>query len=327
MSLDSALAFSVAIPTYNRGYCLEETLEGVLSQTHPPAEVVVVDDGSADGTQQLLARFGRRLISRRIANAGPGAARKAAIELCTSPWIALCDSDDLWRCDHLERRARLIATFPGADFSFSNFTEFGEEARSGYDKFESMPDGWWDGFPPATPEGFRRLGSGLFAKFLEANPALVSTIAIKRSLYERVGGIREKFSRTLGEDADLTRRCVAEGCVACDTAITVELRRHSASFSSHPLKNLLGRMAILEESLRDGSVPEACRSEVIEAIGVTRQQALRAAFHRRDFEAFRCLSGQVPFSALPFALKLRGLFACLPKPLRNSLIRLLERRP
>jgi glycosyltransferase involved in cell wall biosynthesis len=327
MSPASALAFSAAIPTYNRGHCLEETLESVLSQTHPAAEVVVVDDGSADDTQQVLAKFGRRLISRRIANAGPGAARKAAIELCTSPWIAFCDSDDLWRRDHLERRARLIAAFPEADFTFSNCTEFGDEARTGYDKFKSMPGGWWDGFPPATPEGFRRLGSGLFAKFLAANPSLVSTIAIKRSLYERVGGIREKFSRTLGEDADLTRRCVAKGCVACDTAITVELRKHSASFSSRPVTALLGRMAILEESLRDGSVPQACRSEVIEALGATRQQALRAAFYRRDFEAFRRLSDRVPFSDLPLDLKLRELFARLPEPLRNSLLRLRERRP
>ncbi|MGH6897064.1 MAG: glycosyltransferase family 2 protein [Geminicoccaceae bacterium] len=326
MAVAPGVTFSVAIPTYNRAHVLGETLESVFGQEHPPVQVVVVDDGSADATQRVLTEFAGRVVWRRIANAGPSAARKAAIALCTSPWIALCDSDDLWRPDHLERRARLIATFPEADFTFSNFTEFGEEARRGYDKFKSMPSGWWDRFPQATPEGFRMLGSGLFAKFLEANAALVSTIAIKRSLYDHVGGIREKFSRVLGEDADLTRRCVAEGCVACDTAITVELRKHSASFSGHPVRNLLGRIEILEESLRDGSVPEAYRSEVIEAIGVTRQQALRAAFYRRDFEAFRCLSGQVSFSDLPFDLKLRGLFACLPKPLRDSLIRLFEQR-
>jgi glycosyltransferase involved in cell wall biosynthesis len=325
MGLASDSAFSVAIPTYNRAHCLEATLRSVLSQTHPPAEVIVVDDGSTDDTtQKVLARFDSRVISRRIANSGPGAARKVAIELCASPWIALCDSDDLWRPDHLERRARLIATFPEAEFTFSNFTEFGETGRAGYDKFESMPAAWWDGFPPATPAGFRLLGTRLFDKFLKANAALVSTIALKRSLYERIGGIRAKFSRVLGEDADLTRRCVDEGCVVCDTAITVDLRKHPVSFSAHPVTNMLGRIQILEESLRDRSVPEHYRPDVLEAIRVTRQQALRTAFYRRDFEAFRQLSAQASSFDLPLDLKLRALVMRLPAAVRGAVLRLFE---
>jgi glycosyltransferase involved in cell wall biosynthesis len=313
--------FSVAIPTYNRGGCLAATLDSVLSQTYPPVEVVVVDDGSTDDTPQVLARFADRVISRRVANSGPGAARKAAIELCTSSWIALCDSDDLWRSNHLERRARLIVTFPEVDFTFSNFTEFGERARIGYDKFKSMPSGWWEHFPRATSDGFRLLGKGAFGKFVMANPAFPSTIAIKRSLYEAVGGIREKLSRIPSEDADLARRCVAEGCVACDTAITVDLRRHSDSFSADGIRNLLGRIEILEESMRDGSVPTAHLPEVVAAIRATRQRALRAAFFHRDFETFAALSGKVPFSERPLDLKLRSLLTSLPEPVRKSLLR------
>lgn len=324
MFLSSDPGFSVAIPTYNRGHCLEATLDSVLSQTYPPVEVVVVDDGSTDDTQQVLARFTNRVISRRIANSGPGAARKAAIEVCTSPWIALCDSDDLWRPDHLERRARLIATFPEADFTFSNFTEFGEDARRGYDKFKSMPTGWWDRFPKATSEGFQLLGRSTFGNFVTANPAFPSTIAVKRGLYERVGGIRTKFSRVQGEDADLTRRCVAEGCVACDTAITVELRKHAGSFSAHPLKDLLGRIRILEESLQDGSVREVHRPNMVQAIRVTRQQALRSAFYHRDLETFRRLCVQASFVELPLDLKLRDLVTRIPAAFRGALFRLFQ---
>jgi glycosyltransferase involved in cell wall biosynthesis len=312
--------FSVAIPTFNRGSCLAATLNSVLSQTYPPVEVVVVDDGSTDDTQQVLAQFADRVISRRVANSGPGAARKAAIELCASSWIALCDSDDLWQPDHLKRRARLIATFPEADFTFSNFTESGEGGRIGYDKFQSMPVGWWDHFPKPTSDGFRLLGKSTFDKFVMANPAFPSTIAIRRSLYERVGGIRDKFSRVPSEDADLTRRCVAAGCVACDTAITVELRKHADSFSADALKTLLGRIEILEESMGDGSVPRAHLADVAEAIRTTRQQALRAAFFQRDFETFAAVSSMVPFSGRPPDLKLRSVLARLPGPLRKSLL-------
>lgn len=321
MAVARGVTFSVAIPTYNRACILGETLEAVLGQEHPPVQVVVVDDGSADATQCVLTEFAGRVVWRRIGNSGPGAARKLAIELCTGSWVALCDSDDVWRPNHLRRRAHLIATFPEAEFTFSNFTEFGEAARVGYDKFESMPNGWWEHFPSANSDGFQMLGRSAFDKFLAANPAFPSTIAIKRSLYERVGGIREKFSRVPSEDADLTRRCVAEGCVACDRAITVNVRKHVGNFSADAVRNLLGRIEVLDESIRDGSVHQVHLSAVVDAIKVTRQQAMRAAFFHRDFETFAAVYRIVPFSERPLDLQLRGLFTYLPEPLRQSLIR------
>ena len=159
---------------------------------------------------------------------------------------------------------------------------------------------------------------------MAANPAFQSTIAIKRSLYERVGGIREKFSRLPSEDADLTRRCVAAGCVACDRAITVEVRKHIGNFSADAVKNLLGRIQIREECLRDDSVPEVLHSEIAEAIKATRLQAMRGTFFHRDFESFAAVSPMVPFSERPWDLKLRSLFARLPGPLRQIMDSLLR---
>jgi len=84
------------IPTYNSDTYICETVESVLAQTYPMHEVIVVDDGSTDRTEQVLARYEGKIRYVRQANAGPPAARNTGLKLATGEWIALLDSDDLW---------------------------------------------------------------------------------------------------------------------------------------------------------------------------------------------------------------------------------------
>jgi glycosyltransferase involved in cell wall biosynthesis len=87
---------SVIIPTYNRVDFLKEAVDSVLDQAYPEVEVIVVDDGSTDGTPDLLARYGEAVRIIRQDNAGVSAARNAGIRRATGRLIALLDSDDLW---------------------------------------------------------------------------------------------------------------------------------------------------------------------------------------------------------------------------------------
>jgi glycosyltransferase involved in cell wall biosynthesis len=101
------MRISTVIPTYNRARLLAAAIESVLAQTRPPDEILVVDDGSTDGTPAVAARFGPlvRLLSQP--NRGPAAARNHGLREARHEWIAFLDSDDLWAPTKLEKQASL----------------------------------------------------------------------------------------------------------------------------------------------------------------------------------------------------------------------------
>ena len=107
-------AIAVIIPTYNRRELVVRAVESVLRQTFPAAEVVVVDDGSEDGTAEALQKmFGGKITLRRHARRqGVAAARNTGIKATTSPWLALLDSDDVWHPTKLEEQVRFHQEHP-----------------------------------------------------------------------------------------------------------------------------------------------------------------------------------------------------------------------
>lgn len=88
--------FSILMPTYNRAAFLPETLESVFAQRFADYELIVVDDGSSDGTPALLARYGERLRVLRQARRGPGAARNLGLAQARGEYVIFLDSDDLF---------------------------------------------------------------------------------------------------------------------------------------------------------------------------------------------------------------------------------------
>jgi glycosyltransferase involved in cell wall biosynthesis len=105
---------SAVIPTYNRAALVCRAVESVLSQEGPPDELIVVDDGSTDGTAEALARFGSRVRRIHRPNAGVAAARNAGVLAAAGQWIALLDDDDVWLPGHLARMRHAIAATDGA---------------------------------------------------------------------------------------------------------------------------------------------------------------------------------------------------------------------
>jgi len=94
------LDVTVVIPAYNREAIVGRAVLSALTQMpHPAAEVIVVDDGSTDGTAEVAARLGARVIRQQ--NKGEGGARNTGIEAATSTWLAFLDSDDEWLPRHL----------------------------------------------------------------------------------------------------------------------------------------------------------------------------------------------------------------------------------
>ena len=103
---------SVVIPTYNRADKVGKTIDSVLAQTATDLEVIVVDDGSSDGTEKVLKEvFGDRIRYHFQANQGVSAARNKGVAEARGEWIAFLDSDDIWEKDKLEWQLRALEQF------------------------------------------------------------------------------------------------------------------------------------------------------------------------------------------------------------------------
>lgn len=109
---ESSLRFSVIIPTYNRENSVGEAIESVLAQTRPADQVIVVDDGSTDGTAKVLAGFGSAIEIISQANTGVSGARNAGCAAATGTWLTFLDSDDLWVPERLAVLERDVIAAP-----------------------------------------------------------------------------------------------------------------------------------------------------------------------------------------------------------------------
>jgi glycosyltransferase involved in cell wall biosynthesis len=111
---------SVIVPTYNRRAMLVEAIDSVLAQSTQSFELIVIDDGSTDGTAEQLTRLGKAIRFERIEHCGPGAARNRGVELASAPLIAFLDSDDLWAPTKLERQLAFMSANPDCAISQTN---------------------------------------------------------------------------------------------------------------------------------------------------------------------------------------------------------------
>jgi len=113
-------SLSVVVPTFNDVGRIGDALTSIVEQTLPPAEIVVSDDGSDDGTEQFVRDFAARsaagVIVRYVrlpSRSGVVAARNHGISVARGEWIANCDSDDVWAPTKLERQARFVREWRG----------------------------------------------------------------------------------------------------------------------------------------------------------------------------------------------------------------------
>lgn len=115
---------SVIIPVYNCERYLAEAVESVLSQSYSPREVIVVDDGSRDGSARVAQSFGAQVRYRFQENAGIGAARNHGASLARGDMIAFLDADDLWLEDKSARQLAAFDADPSLDIISGQLEHF-----------------------------------------------------------------------------------------------------------------------------------------------------------------------------------------------------------
>lgn len=127
----SGTLVSCIIPVYNGERFLGAAVDSILAQTRQPVEIIIVDDGSTDGTPAVIARYGDRVRSIRQENAGPAAARNAGIGLATGGVIGFLDADDLWLPDKLAVQMAELTRSPETMVCLAGMTNFRDAAVPG----------------------------------------------------------------------------------------------------------------------------------------------------------------------------------------------------
>ena len=129
--MSGGLRVSVIVTNYNYGGFVAEAVDGALAQTLAPAQVIVVDDGSTDGSPAALAaRYGDdpRVTLLLGENGGQLAAFRRGLAVATGEVVCFLDADDLWRPDYLAQVAELLGARPDIDFVFSDVELFGQQS-------------------------------------------------------------------------------------------------------------------------------------------------------------------------------------------------------
>lgn len=115
---------SVAIPVYNGQDTVAQTLRSVLAQTHHKLEIIVVDDGSTDGTWQILQSFGDAIRAIRQPNGGLAAARNSGVHAATGEFVALLDADDLCEPERIACQVQFLTQHADVVLCCSDFSAF-----------------------------------------------------------------------------------------------------------------------------------------------------------------------------------------------------------
>ena len=182
---------SVVIPVYNSEDYVAEAIEGVLNQTYQDYEVIVVDDGSTDGSAAVVRSFGDAVRYIFQPNAGVSAATNRGVSLSNGEFIAFLDNDDIWLPEKLERQVAYLDTQPSCGFVNCDMQYISETG----DKLDRFLRGY------NTRDPYVRL-------FQKGYVIMCSAVLIRRGVFERTGGFNEAFVAAGLQDMEWMSRVV-----------------------------------------------------------------------------------------------------------------------
>ncbi len=238
---------SVVIPAYNARVFLAETLASVFAQTLPPAEIIVVDDGSTDDTAGIARDLGVTVISR--ANGGISAARNAGIRAARGEYVALLDADDLWMPEKLEVQLAALAVAAVPSFSFTDFQTFDSRGvRAVKSTLRAHP-----AFRRTVPRA--PSGANVVVAASESRPVLPdmyflpSSAVIRRADVLAAGGFDESLRGC--EDTEFFLRLFKLVPAVAVMRPLLRYRRHEAQNTASPTRVMTYEFAMIERIAHD----------------------------------------------------------------------------
>ncbi len=188
---------SVVIPVYNCEAFIAEAIQSALDQSHRDLEVIVVDDGSSDGTAKIVGGFSDPVFYHRQENRGAGAARTLGVGRARGEWIAFLDADDVWYPEKLAVQLEEAQRRPDCEFFYCDMDTMDEAGRLVEKDFlQARAERRKKDKKPA-------LDAVAFHNLPFPYP---STVLLKRSLFLRSGGFSKSFPANYHEDFEFFAR-------------------------------------------------------------------------------------------------------------------------
>jgi len=226
---------SVIIPAYNAERYLRETLDSVMAQTWRDFEAVVVDDGSTDGTREIVRSYGEPVRLVEQANAGPSAARNRGVREARGELAAFVDADDVWLPEKLALQVPL----------------FDAEGRVGlvYSRAEYMDEA---GRPLPTQQNPKPEGD-VYLRLLEGNCVPTSSVVVRKACFEAAGGFAQDM--VWAEDWHLWLRIARRHEFRVVDRVLVCHRSGGGSLSAQHEKAYLGALDALDRAVHEADEP------------------------------------------------------------------------
>jgi glycosyltransferase involved in cell wall biosynthesis len=231
--LTTAPSVSVVIPTYNNGAFVASAVESASHQELRPAEIIVVDDGSTDGTADALHRYRESIRYITQPNSGPAVARNRGVAAAHSEWIAFLDADDVWLPHKLQQQVQCMEANPSAGLIHSAFL---------------LWDPCTDERQPPNPERHKFAGR-CYPYFFFGNGVLPSTALVRKECVDAIGGFDESIRKAGVEDYDFGFRIARHCEFAYIEEPLVLYRRHQQNASKQMVHMLDGQIRVIMKAL------------------------------------------------------------------------------
>ena len=244
---------SVVIPTFNRGHTLNRAIDSVLGQTLLPSEIIVIDDGSTDGTEELISKEYSSVSYIKTDNRGVSAARNLGMKAAKSDWFAFLDSDDQWLPHKLEKQFECMSC--SGDFRLVHCDEL-----------------WIRKGKRVNPKAkHQKQGGYIFEQCLSMCAISPSASLVHRTLFDELGCFDETLQAC--EDYDLWLRiCAVYPVLYVDEPLLIKFGGHEDQLSQKFWGMDRFRVEALRKILRTQNLTESQRlkasSKLIEKCSV-----------------------------------------------------------
>jgi glycosyltransferase involved in cell wall biosynthesis len=266
-------AVSVCIPTYNRKDYLKETLESVFEQTYKNYEIVIVDDGSTDGTEEMVRGIGRPVKYHWVNHIGQYPVRNKLIALAQGEYITFVDSDDLLFPDTIERLMNVLEANRPDVIAYGAYVGIDENGRFVKRKQRPLPS------------------DNITAELFEFIYVHSCGMMCAKKLYEELGGFDESL-KCCAFYKLLLKMSVKCKFIPVDGP-TFKRRRHKDNVSAHSFANRNTEFEVLEDFYFNGGGEKLIpRSQAMKRLSREGYRAGRCAIQEGMYERARLLLSQ-----------------------------------
>jgi glycosyltransferase involved in cell wall biosynthesis len=240
------MKISAVIPAYNNAQFLKEAIDSILKQTHPIDEIIIVDDGSTDQTQQIADSFGDQITYIKQQNQGPSAARNNGILAAKGSWIAFLDADDQWTPHKIERQLSALKSEPALKLIAADMAEVNQAGDLWFKSVLAKHN---------QLEQFRALNGkplpNALASLATKNFIPTGTVFVERAVLIEAECFNPQIR--FGEDLELWAKIACNHPITCLPEVMMLRRQHSNNATQNSEAMLKDLVKVMQSVKKWGS--------------------------------------------------------------------------